>query len=270
MEQTDQGDITEPSELDDSGRTGLAGWFGRPVHLEARRPFEQRALRRSPLWRGEGVPAGEGRPLLLIPGFMAGPKTADPLAHVLRAAGWQVRIAGVGRNSGPAYHGVDVSGRDLAELADASGQPVTTIGHSRGGQYARILAVRHPEMMRQVIVVGTPLQVKYPPFVVVKVPAEVLDRAWRAGAFGPVDPNREQEVDDDRYLPFPEGLDFVSIWSRNDGIVDWRMSRESAAHDIEVSTSHLGLISSIPGVEAVAAALSRQQAPPDLISGRPA
>ena len=258
MGQNNQGDVTEPTKLADAGQTGFAGWFGRPVHLEARRPFEQRSLRRSPLWRGEGVPAGEGRPLLLISGFLAGPKTVDPLAHVLRAAGWHVRIAGVGRNSGPAYHGVDVSGRDLADLAESSGQAVTMVGHSRGGQYARILAVRHPDLIQQVIVAGAPLQVKYPPFVVVKVPAEVLDRAWRAGAFGPVDPNREQAVDDDRYLPFPDGLDFVSIWSRNDGIVDWRMSREPAAYDIEVSTSHRGLISSIPGVEAVATALARQ------------
>ena len=235
----------------------LTGWFGRPFHLEARRPFELRALRRSPLWEGAGVPPGRGRPLLLIPGFMAGRTTAEPLARVLRAAGWEVTIAAVGRNTGPAYHGVDATEADLLALTEQHGSRVHTIGHSRGGQFARVLAVRHPERVAQVIAVGTPLGVKYPPFVVVKVPAELLDRAWRAGAFGEVDPAREQAVDDDRANPFPSGVDFVSIWSRTDGIVDWRMSQEAAAHSIEASASHLGLISSVAGIEAIAAALHR-------------
>lgn len=242
------------------GRSGIAGWFGRPLHLELRRPFELRALRRSTLWSGDGIPLGGGRPLLLIPGFMAGRTTAEPLAHVLREAGWRVKIAGVGRNTGPAYEGIDLCEDDLVSLVDSAGDPVTMVGHSRGGQFARVLAVRHPQLVAQVVVIGTPLQVKYPPFVVVKLPAELLDRAWRAGAFGPVDPEREQEVDDHRYLPFPGHVDFVTIWSRTDGIVDWRMSREPSAHDIEVSASHLGLISSVPGIEAIASALARQAA----------
>ena len=203
------------------------------------------------------MPAGNGRPLLLIPGFMAGRTTAEPLVHVLQAAGWDVTIAGVGRNTGPAYHGVDASEADLFELSERFGRKVHTIGHSRGGQFARILAVRHPERVEQVITVGTPLMVKYPSFVVVKVPAELLDRAWRAGAFGDVDPDREQAVDEDRYLPFPHDVDFVSIWSRTDGIVDWRMSQDPAADWIEASASHLGLISSVAGVEAIASALGR-------------
>jgi len=235
----------------------VARWFGRPVHLEARRPFELRALRRSDLWAGVGVPPGLGRPLLLIPGFMAGRTTAEPLAHILRTAGWDVTVAGVGRNSGPAYLGIDASEADLLELSERHGQPVRAIGHSRGGQFARVLAVRHPERVAQVITVGAPLMVKYPSFVVVRVPAELLDRAWRAGAFGDVDHAREEAVDDDRYLPFPGHVDFVSIWSRTDGIVDWRMSQEPAAHGLEVSASHLGLISSVAGVEAIAAALER-------------
>ncbi len=237
----------------------LAHWFGRPFHLEVRRPFELRALQRSPLWAGVGVPPGEGRPLLVIPGFMAGRKTAEPLVRVLRAAGWEATIAGVGRNSGPAYHGVEAAEADLFALAERHGRRVHTIGHSRGGQFARVLAVRHPERVAQVIAIGTPLQIKYPPFVVVKIPAELLDRAWRAGAFGEVDPDREQAVDDDRALPFPADVDFVSIWSRTDGIVDWRMSQEQAAHSVEVAASHLGLISSISGIEAIAEALRRAE-----------
>lgn len=173
-------------------------------------------------------------------------------------AGWDAVVASVGRNSGPAYTAVDAATADLRRLEEKSGQQVTIVGHSRGGQFARILAVRHPDSVAQIVVAGTPLLVKYPAFAPVKVPAEVLDRAWRSGAFGPVFPDRESEVDQDRYVEFPSSVDFVSIFSKSDGIVDWRLSIEEAAHLIEVNSSHRGLINGEEGVQAIANALGRQ------------
>lgn len=239
-------------------RTGPAGWFGRPVLLEARVPFEHRNLRRSPLWRGVGIPEGFGRPLLIIPGFLAGPRSTTSLARVLAAAGWAVETASVGRNSGPAYVGVDAASADLQRMFERAGQPVTIVGHSRGGQFARVLAVRYPATVRQVIAVGSPLLLKYPEFAAVKVPAELLDRGWRAGAFGEVHPDRELEVDLDRSATFPVGIDFVSIYSRSDGIVDWRSCIDGVALPIEVVASHRGLVKGVPGVRAIAVALDRQ------------
>lgn len=241
-------------------QTGLVGWFGRPVMLEARSPFEQRALLRSPLWEGEGIPAGDSRPMLIIPGFLAAARSPRSLLHVMDKAGWNVEAAGVGRNSGPAYVGVDAAEADLQRMYEEAGQRLTIIGHSRGGQFARILAVRYPDLIRQVIAVGTPLLVKYPGFAAVKVPAEVLDRTWRAGAFGQVFPDQEDEVDRDRYADFPEHIDFVSIYSRSDGIVDWRTSIEPAATTMEVISSHRGLINGVAGITAIASALARSVA----------
>ncbi len=238
-------------------RTGPAGWFGRPIHLEARTPFEHRSLRRSPLWDGHGLTPGRGRPLLLIPGFLAGRHSVSSLARVLAAAGWAVETASVGRNSGPAYIGVDAATDDLTRMYETAG-PVTIVGHSRGGQFARVLAVRHPLAVAQVIAVGSPLLVKYPEFAAVKVPVQLLDRGWRAGAFGEVHPDRELAVDLDRAASFPDGIDFVSIFSRSDGIVDWRSCIEDAAVPIEVVASHRGLVRGVAGVAAIGDALGRQ------------
>lgn len=239
-------------------RTGPMGWFGRPVHLEARILFEHRNLRRSPLWQGHGLPNGRGRPLLIIPGFLAGPRSTTSLARVLASAGWAVETAAVGRNSGPAYVGVDAASTDLQRMFEHSEQPVTIVGHSRGGQFARVLAVRYPSAVRQVIAVGSPLLLKYPEFAAVKVPAELLDRGWRAGAFGEVHPDRELEVDLDRSAVFPSGIDFVSIYSRSDGIVDWRSCIDGVAEPIEVIASHRGLVKGVPGIRAIGRALGRQ------------
>lgn len=254
-------------EPDESGtphqpRKGPVGWFGRPLLLEARTPFEHRTLRRSPLWQGQGIPLGGSRPLLIIPGFLAGPRSTLPLARVLSAAGWDVETAGVGRNSGPAYIGVDAASDDLRRMHETTGQAVTIVGHSRGGQFARVLAVRYPSVVRQVIAVGSPLLLKYPEFAAVKVPAELLDRGWRAGAFGQVHPDRELAVDLDRSAAFPLGVDFVSIYSRSDGIVDWRSCIDGVAIAMEVVASHRGLVKSVAGVTAIARALDRQNGDP--------
>lgn len=240
-------------------KTGPASWFGRPVLLEARSPFEQRSLRRSPLWRGEGIPDGRSRPMLIIPGFLAAPHSADSLVRVMSAAGWRAEVAAVGRNSGPAYVGIDAATNDLHRMGAEAGHPVTIIGHSRGGQFARILAVRHPELVGQIVTVGTPLQVKYPGFAAVRVPVELLDRTWRTGAFGPVHPDRERDVDRDRHARFPPQVDFVSVYSRSDGIVDWRTAIEPAATTIEVIASHRGLINGVAGISAIGVALGRQR-----------
>ncbi len=219
--------------------------------------MERRQLRRSQLWHGEELPDGGGRPVLIIPGFMSGPHKAAPLARVLNASGWRAQVADVGRNAGPAYDSVDAAARDLHGLVEETGRAVAVVGHSRGGQFGRVLAYRHPELVHRVVAVASPLRTKYPPFFLVKVPAETLDRVWRAGVFGAVHLDREQAVDDDRYRQLADHIDLVSIYSRTDGIVDWRYAFDDQARMVEIDATHLGVMQSIAGVRAIAAELDR-------------
>ncbi len=195
--------------------------------------------------------------MLIIPGFMSGPHKAAPLAHVLNASGWRAQVADVGRNAGPAYDSVDAAARNLHDLAEETGRAVAVVGHSRGGQFGRVLAYRHPELVHRVVAVTSPLRTKYPPFFLVKVPAETLDRVWRAGVFGAVNPDREQAVDDDRYRRLADHIDLVSIYSRTDGIIDWRYAFDDQARMVEIDATHLGVMQSIAGVRAIAAELDR-------------
>ncbi len=143
-------------------------------------------------------------------------------------------------------------------MASDHNRPVTVVGHSRGGQFARILAVRHPEVVAQIVVLGAPLLVKYPRYAPLRIPIEMLEITWRRGAFGPVHPDRELQADADRFRPFPSSVDFVSIYTRTDGLIDWRASLDPAADAVEVASSHTGLISSVAGIRAIAQALGRQ------------
>jgi hypothetical protein len=41
--------------------------------------------------------------------------------------------------------------------------------------------------------------------------------------------------------PFPGGIRFASVYSRSDGVVDWRACLDPAARHIEVHSTHVGM-----------------------------
>jgi hypothetical protein len=41
--------------------------------------------------------------------------------------------------------------------------------------------------------------------------------------------------------PLPAGIGFTAVYSRRDGIVDWRACVDPVAHQVEVTASHLGM-----------------------------
>ncbi len=61
----------------------------------------------------------------------------------------------------------------------------------------------------------------------------------------------------DSLAPFPDGVGFTSIYSRTDGIVDWRACLDQAAELVEVEASHVGMALNAAVYRAVAAALAR-------------
>src|SRR5919109_4615760 len=71
-----------------------------PLWRESRVALEAAQLLRSPVWRGVGVPPGDGRPVLLVPGFLAGDGTLATMSRWLRANGYWTRRAGIRANVG--------------------------------------------------------------------------------------------------------------------------------------------------------------------------
>src|SRR5215218_4656870 len=69
-----------------------------PLWREGRIGIEWAVLRRSAVFRGAGVPAGEGRGVLLIPGFLAGDGSLGTMTQWLRDAGWRTKRAGIRAN----------------------------------------------------------------------------------------------------------------------------------------------------------------------------
>ena len=188
------------------------------------------------------MPHGDGAPVLLVPGFLAGDVTLTVLHDWLRRIGHRSYRSGIAWNVDCSEAAVRRLDRRLAEVADRAGAPVTIIGHSRGGLLARALAARSPALVRRVVALGSPLASQ--------LDASVLTLAAVSGARvaqNVVRPHRPLCLT--VRCPCPFGADLVApavppvvaIWSRQDGIVRPSACRPEDAEALEVRGSHVGL-----------------------------
>jgi triacylglycerol lipase len=210
-----------------------------PVWKEVRGPVEYLQLLRDPIFAGDGVPAGGGRPVLLIPGFMAGDSSLSTLRGWLLRVGYDADVPGIRFNILYSEVVLTQVALRLAELHARLGQKVTMVGHSRGGILAKVLAERHPEMVARVIALGSPLGDPYDLHPITAAGVRL------AHAYNLVRYLRTAAVEERflRELAARARVPLVSIYSPTDGIVHWKACLRSDAECIEVDGSHVGLTS---------------------------
>jgi pimeloyl-ACP methyl ester carboxylesterase len=179
------------------------------------------------------APRGDGHGVLLLPGLMADDLSNQALRAYLTSLGYVTRGWGLGRNIGPTDAVLDGMPVLLQDMAAATGGPVSLVGWSLGGIYARELARDHPHLVRQVITLGSPFALVDPR----QSRAEpAFRRRSRRHAHSDRVPGRDQLS---RPIPVPS----TAIYSRSDGIVHWRACMQEPAADrenIEVACAHLG------------------------------
>jgi len=177
------------------------------------------------------APRGDGHPVLVFPGLIAGDLSTAPLRNYLRGRGYASYPWGLGINRGPREGVVDACRERLEQLADEHGRAVSLIGWSLGGLYARELAKERPDRVRQVITLGTPFT-GHP-----KATNAWRIYEWATGhTIGAPDLHQP--------LRSPPPVPTTSIFSRSDGVVAWQCSLESEGpftDNIEVQASHLGM-----------------------------
>src|SRR6185503_2145570 len=103
-----------------------------PLWRESRVGLEAAQLLRSPVWRGAGVVPGDGRGVLLVPGFLAGDGSLGTMAKWLRANGYWTRRAGIRSNIGCSQEACTRLEERVEALAERTGDRVAIIGQSRG------------------------------------------------------------------------------------------------------------------------------------------
>ena len=125
---------------------------------ETRIGLEAAALRRSPVFRGLGLPAGDRRPVLLIPGFMAGDASLGTMAQWLRRAGYCTHRTGIRANLDCSEEACKRLEARLEHMAERHDERVVIVGQSRGGVFARALGARRPDLVSAIVTLGSPTQ----------------------------------------------------------------------------------------------------------------
>lgn len=217
-----------------------------PLWRESRFPAELAALGRDPVSRGVGVEHGDGRPVLLIPGYMAGDASLSTMTFWLRRLGYRTSRAGIRLNTDCSTAAIRRLEERLEQLAARHGGPVAIVGQSRGGTFARALAVRRPDLVSGIVCLGSPLvdPLAIHPLVRLNVRLMgMLGTLGLPGIFTPdcMDGDCCEELREEATRPFPQNVGFVSIYSRSDGIVYWESCLDPAAENVEVEASHCGM-----------------------------
>jgi len=235
-----------------------------PIWRESRMLAELARLRSQPIGKGHGFPAGRGRPVFLIPGYLAGDRSLAPLAVALRSAGFRPKDAGITLNVGCASDMVGpLEERLEAHVAMNGGRQAIVVGQSRGGAFGRLLAVRRPDLVASLVTLGTPFLDMLRVNLLVLVNVGLVGAVGSLGVPGVLTMACMREgaccdgVRREFEGPLPRDLPFLSIYSRSDGIVDWRTCLDPAARHVEVDSSHCGMALNADVWRVIAAELSR-------------
>jgi triacylglycerol lipase len=220
-------------------------WWGDHVG-ELRWQLQLARLLVDPVYRGDGIPHGDGAPVVLIPGFLAGDGSLRVMRGWLRRIGYRAYASGILMNVDCSDRAVDALERRLERITAQTGRRAALLGHSRGGHFAKALGCRRPDLVASVISMGagldTPFDISIPTQTAVAavrgVHARTSDRIARNGCFTATCSCRfTRDYDAD----LPAAVPLTSIYSHGDGVVRWRACVVPYARCVEVGGSHVGL-----------------------------
>ncbi|MDA0819914.1 MAG: alpha/beta fold hydrolase [Proteobacteria bacterium] len=186
-------------------------------------------------WRASLADLEPGRPhpVLVIPGFLASDRSTEPMRGLLQDMGYEAHGWGLGHNIRVDARRIEQLAEVLVRIFEEKGEPVSIIGWSLGGVFARELARAMPDKVRMVISLGSPIN-EDPRYSNVSPLFEAIN--------GSVDDLRRDAIPGHNRTPPP--VPSTSVYTKSDGVVHWRGSLQHEgpeAENVEVWASHTGL-----------------------------
>ncbi|MDE2561071.1 MAG: alpha/beta hydrolase [Sphingomonadales bacterium] len=183
------------------------------------------------------IARGDGHPVLVLPGLLTSDLSTAILRRFLKSKGHDARAWKLGRNLGQKSVGQE-SEKIVArvrEIHDAAERKVSLVGWSLGGIISRQIAQKMPELVRQVITLGSP----FTGDVTATHATRIYERV--SGDRYTHERQAQRRAEEAQPVPVPS----TAIYSRYDGITAWKNCLEDAEDDqsenIELYGSHLGM-----------------------------
>ena len=169
----------------------------------------------------EDAARGDGQPVIVIPGFLAPDMSTARLREFLARQNFRPYAWTCGFNVGPMPHVVGAVERQVREVAEATGRPVSLVGVSLGGTTAREIAKTCTAPIARVITLVSPIHL---PVVTPLAPlAEAASLLWDMAALEAL-----------KAIAEPPPVPLTAVVSREDGIIDWRASVPPPCETVEV------------------------------------
>ncbi|MEO1252441.1 MAG: alpha/beta hydrolase [Pseudomonadota bacterium] len=199
------------------------------------------------------LPKGDGHPVIVLPGFLASDRSTAPLRGLLGDLGYAAHAWGMGRNL--VFN--DEREEELMALIERihgrHSEKASLIGWSLGGVFAREIAKRHPDKVRSVITLGSPIR-------------SPRDFSNARHIYDRVNGSPEEtQAERISQLNVPPPVPTTSIYSKTDGVVSWRGSVQDPhpanpqTENIEIPASHFGIGVNPFAMLAIADRLSQEE-----------
>ena len=224
-------------------------------------------LHATPVYYGFGVPRGDGSGVVVIPGFLGTDLYLMELHSWLGRIGYQPYFSGIGINAEcpnllVQRHLNETIDRALAE----TGRKIHLIGHSLGGVIARSVAGQRPKDVASVITLASPIRGTATSRAVLHaadaIRQRILSEHGRAVLPSCYTGRCTCSFVDSLRREVPESLFETAIYTRDDGIVDWRYCRTMKPEfDFEVPGTHIGMAFNAAAYAIVAERLARARLP---------
>lgn len=204
-------------------------------------------------------------PVVLIPGFMAGDGTLRLMSRHLRSLGYRTYRSLMRANVGCTMAASETLERRIETIAAKRGRKVSIVGHSLGGLMARGLAGRRPDLIEGIVTLGSPILAPGAAHPILLFDLMLMTRLQRAGlgaVMGEDCTSGEcaRTSWEQAQVPLDPDVEFTSVFSRRDGVVDWRSCLDPQAETVEVTTSHCGMAFDPTVLDVVARTLAASRA----------
>ncbi len=219
-----------------------------PIWKEALFAADLLLLHSSPTYYGFGIPRGDGSAVVVIPGFLGTDAYLSQLHTWLSRIGYRPYFSGIGLNAECPNLLIESRLDGLLTRAfEETGRKLHLIGHSLGGIIARSAAAQNPSMISSVITLASPFRGTVAHRSVLQAANAVRKRIIKEHGDGVLPGCYTGKCTcnflDSLRHELPESVLETAIYTRSDGIVDWRYCRtDNPSADFEVPGTHIGLV----------------------------